>query len=294
MKGLAVRASTVHGATFPRALLTAPAHWRQLDFIADLHLQASDSATFSAWRDYMLRTQADALFILGDLFEVWVGDDEFDDGVQHGRDGGPTPTAGLAARCAEVIEATSRRLSVYFMHGNRDFLLGPVYAQVCGMVLLDDPSVLEFAGQRWLLSHGDALCLADTDYLQFRSQVRSEQWRREFLARPLAERQLVGRQLRSQSEARKSSNRATGAMLADLDNNAVRDWLLAADAGTLIHGHTHQPAEHDLGNGQRRHVLSDWDGSASPVRASILRLNTHSRHQGAAGATVERLTATCA
>ena len=285
-------ACAVHGVASPFALLLSPAHWQRVEFISDLHLQASDDATFSAWRDYMLGTQADALFILGDLFEVWVGDDILIDDVLHDTAQGSDQGPGFAARCAEVIKATSRRLSVYFMHGNRDFLLGPVYAQRCGMVLLDDPSVLEFAGQRWLLSHGDALCLADTDYMKFRSQVRSEQWRREFLAKPLAQRQLIGRQLRSQSEARKGSNRATGAMLTDLDDDAVRDWLFGSDASTLIHGHTHRPADHDLGNGQRRHVLSDWDGNTRPARASILRLNAHSSNQGEHGVTVERVSVT--
>src|SRR5512133_3271221 len=144
-------------------VLQAPAYWRHLDFISDLHLQASESATFNAWQHFMQTTQSDAVFILGDLFEVWVGDDVL-------------ATSGFEARCAQVLKAASQRLSIFLLHGNRDFLLGSAFAQAGGLTLLHDPSVLCFAGQRWLLSHGDALCLADTDYLQFRALVRSPAW----------------------------------------------------------------------------------------------------------------------
>jgi len=260
------------------ALLQAPAHWQRLDFIADLHLQAGDEATFGAWRDFMQRTQADALFILGDLFEVWVGDDAIHKANQ-GDD--------FAARCAQILAAAAQRLSIFFMHGNRDFLLGADFAAACNMKLLDDPTVLEFAGERWLLSHGDALCLQDRDYLQFRSVVRSAQWQQTFLARPFAERQATGRQMRSQSQEHKSAGMARGELLVDLDSQATRECLRASAASTLIHGHTHKPGEHDLGDGLRRVVLSDWDAGALPPRASILRLS-------AAGATLERLPATLA
>ncbi len=271
------------------ALLQAPSHWRQVDFIADLHLQSGDSSTFGAWRRFMQTTKADALFILGDLFEVWVGDDVIHqvglDSASTGTDPGP----GLALRCAELIKTASDRLDVYFMHGNRDFLMGPAYADACGMQLLEDPTVLDFGGQRWLLSHGDALCLDDADYMRFRALVRSQAWRREFLGRPLAERQASARAMRSQSEARKSRDAAKGAVLADLDASATREWMRAAGAGTLIHGHTHRPAEHDLGQGLRRLVLSDWDGDASPARLSFLRLSLPCAGQAGAIARVERL-----
>jgi UDP-2,3-diacylglucosamine hydrolase len=286
--------STVRDPASSFAVLQAPAHWQRIDFIADLHLQASETATFIAWRNYMLGTRADAIFILGDLFEAWVGDDILIDEGQNGSDSDPDQGTGFAVRCAEVLQAVSQRLTVYFMPGNRDFLLGPAYALASGMTLLDDPTVLAFAGQRWLLSHGDALCLADTDYMQFRAQVRSAPWRNEFLARPLIERQLVGRELRAQSEARKSEKHSDGVVLIDLDKDAIQDWLGAADASTLIHGHTHKPAEHALGNHQRRFVLSDWDGDASPVRASVLRLNAIRPHETGDGARVERLPASAA
>ena len=234
--------------------LQAPAGWRVVDFISDLHLQASEPETFEAWRRYMSQTPADAVFILGDLFEVWVGDDAA---------GEP----GFAADCASVLQAAAGRLAVFFMHGNRDFLVGDGFLAACRTTLLPDPTVLGFAQRRWLLTHGDALCLADTEYMRFREQVRSPQWQRDFLAQPLAQRQAIARQLREQSESRKRS----AIEYADVDSAEAAAWLEAADAQVLIHGHTHRPAEHVLGE-RHRTVLSDWDAAAVPVRMEALRL----------------------
>jgi UDP-2,3-diacylglucosamine hydrolase len=238
------------------AELQAPSNWRTVEFLSDLHLQAAEPATFEAWRRYMQATPADAVFILGDLFEVWVGDDAA---------GEP----GFADDCAGVLQATTARLPVFFMHGNRDFLIGPGYMQACRTTLLPDPTVLGFAGQRWLLTHGDGLCLGDIDYMRFRAEVRTPSWQQAFLAKPLAERKAVARGLREQSKARKRS----GASYADVDTPTARDWLEAADAKTMIHGHTHRPGDHDLGDGRRRLVLSDWDAAATPPRSQVLRLD---------------------
>ncbi len=244
------------------AALTAPSHWRTVDCISDLHLQASEPATFTAWQRFMQSTPADAVCILGDLFEVWIGDDAITS------DGSSDP-GGFNAACMDVLRAAARQRPVYFMHGNRDFLLGSACLQDCGVTLLDDPTVLQFAGQHWLLSHGDLLCLDDVDYLQFRALVRSPQWQTAFLAKPLAERQQIARSIRSESESRKRS----GAPYADVDTAAARQWLQAAQATTLVHGHTHRPAQHGLGDGLQRWVLSDWDLDASPPRADLLRLS---------------------
>jgi UDP-2,3-diacylglucosamine hydrolase len=279
----AVPRITAHTAASPWPVLQAPSSWRHVDFISDLHLQASEQATFLAWQDFMQHTRADAVFILGDLFEVWVGDDVIDD---EGVTVQPGQASGFEARCAQVLKAASHRLAIFFMHGNRDFLLGPAFAQTSGMTLLDDPTVLDFAGQRWLLSHGDALCLSDTDYLQFRTQVRSAQWQHEFLGKPLAERQAIARTLRTQSETRKRS----GMTYADVDGAASCDWLQTAQASTLIHGHTHRPADHELATGLRRIVLSDWDASATPPRTEVLRLSAGLPKQSA-GSTVQRIAA---
>ncbi|MEP6965961.1 MAG: UDP-2,3-diacylglucosamine diphosphatase [Polaromonas sp.] len=242
----------------PAAELQAPPSWRTVDFISDLHLGADEPATFGAWQHYLQSTPADALFILGDLFEVWPGDD-----VIHGSPG------NFEHACALTLRDAASRLALFFMHGNRDFLVGQALMRFCHARLLDDPTVLGFAGQRWLLSHGDALCLDDSDYMRFRELVRSSAWQGDFLAKPLAERQAIARELRRQSEARKQ----TVTDHADVDAAAARQWLAAANARTLIHGHTHRPAEHELGDGFSRVVLSDWDVSASPPRADVLRLN---------------------
>ncbi|MDI1239511.1 MAG: UDP-2,3-diacylglucosamine diphosphatase [Polaromonas sp.] len=248
------------------AELHAPHSWRTVDFISDLHLQAGDTATFAAWRRYMESTPADAVFILGDLFEVWVGDDAVGTTVGAGDTTGAQ--GSFEDRCADLLGQTASRLALFFMHGNRDFLVGPRLMALCHATLLADPTVLGFNHQRWLLSHGDALCLGDVDYLQFRREVRSPDWQRSFLARPLAERQAIARGLREQSEARKQS----GAPYADVDCSAAREQLKAASAQILIHGHTHRPAVHDLGHGYSRVVLSDWDAAAAVPRAEVLRL----------------------
>jgi UDP-2,3-diacylglucosamine hydrolase len=126
-----------------------------------------------------------------------------------------------------------------------------------------------FAGRRWLLSHGDALCIADLDYQAFRRQVRDADWQSQFLAQPLPQRRTIARGLRDESAERARS----GVEYADVDAVAAADWLRQADAGTLIHGHTHRPREHDLGAGLGRVVLSDWDARAQPPRLEILRLS---------------------
>ena len=237
--------------------LVAPPAWRTVDLISDLHLQASELATFEAWQGYLQTTPADALVILGDLFEVWVGDDAADQ-------------PGFEAQCVELLQRTAQRMPVFFMHGNRDFLVGKAFAAQCGLTLLDDPTVLVLHGERCLLSHGDALCLEDTEYLQFRAQVRTPEWQAAFLARPLEERRALARAIRSQSEDRK---RDPSTLWADVDANAAREWLQRAGASALIHGHTHRPAVHDLGHGLRRIVLSDWDVAAQPPRAQLLCLS---------------------
>jgi UDP-2,3-diacylglucosamine hydrolase len=240
------------------AELQAPPSWRTVEFISDLHLQAADAATFEAWRGYMAACNADALFILGDLFEVWIGDDLANE-------------PGFAADCAAVLQATARRLPVFVMHGNRDFLMGGGLMRHSGATLLDDPTVITFAGRRWLLTHGDALCISDTKYMQFRRVVRSDAWQRDFLSKTLAERQAIGRQLRTQSEARRSEG--AKADYGVVDDELAQAWLAAADAPVMIHGHTHQPREHDLGGGRQRVVLTDWDLNAHPPRREALRVD---------------------
>ena len=236
--------------------LHAPSHWRAIDFISDLHLQVSEMKTFEAWRHYLQSTTADAVFVLGDLFEVWVGDDAI------------AVSSSFEERCVQTLRSVSDRLAVYILHGNRDFLLGPAFMRAAGAHFISDPTVLHFADQRWLLTHGDALCLGDTAYLAFRQQVRGDVWQTTFLEKTLAERQALARQLRSQSELRKQS----GVEYADVDSDAADQLLLDSGATTMIHGHTHKPNHHSLGAKRSRWVLSDWDLDRTPLRADVLRI----------------------
>ncbi len=251
--------------------LVAPSDWRTVDLISDLHLHAGEPATRDVWRAYLERAPApDALFILGDLFEVWVGDDVLD----HAH----TPERIFVRDCVTALNRFARHRPVFFMAGNRDFLLGARALAASGMQGLDDPTVLAFGGQRWLLSHGDAMCLADTDYLAFRAQVRGAAWQAAFLGKPLAEREAIARDLRARSEARKKELGHDPGLWADVDADAACGALRAARATTLIHGHTHRPGDHALGDGLQRIVLSDWDARARPARAEVLRL-THAGAQ---------------
>ncbi|MBX3610606.1 MAG: UDP-2,3-diacylglucosamine diphosphatase [Hydrogenophaga sp.] len=249
----------------PIAELVAPPHWRSVDLISDLHLHASDAATHALWRRYLTTPPlADALFILGDLFEVWVGDDVLDCA--------DTPERAFVRDCIDTLRQRASHSPVYFLAGNRDFLLGKRALAESGMQGLGDPLLLSLGASRWLLSHGDALCLDDTDYQAFRAQVRGPEWQADFLARPLSEREAIAAALRARSEARKREIGHDPSLWADVDDNAARTDLRAASATTLIHGHTHRPGDHDLGDGLRRLVLSDWDANARPVRAEVLRL----------------------
>ena len=256
------------------AELQAPQSWGTVDFLSDLHLCESQPATFEAWQRYLSSTPAGAVFILGDLFEVWVGDDIVRPDLSP-----LSANLNFEEQCALVLQAAGRRLDLFFMHGNRDFLVGSSLMATCNARLLADPTVFTFNQQRYLLSHGDMLCLADTHYLAFRDIVRQPQWQQEQLAKPLAERQAIGRQMRLESQKNQHNQRSELAY-ADVDDGAAVAWLRAAEATTMIHGHTHKPAHHDLGSHANRDlsriVLTDWDLSATPARAEVLRLTAGS------------------
>ncbi|WP_369407347.1 UDP-2,3-diacylglucosamine diphosphatase [Macromonas nakdongensis] len=241
-----------------------------MDFISDLHLNADEPGTAQACLRYLQTTDCDALFILGDLFEVWVGDDALD-APDH-------PERAFARTCVDALRACASQRPVHVMHGNRDFLLGPAFHQRSATRPLPDPCVLDWHDRRYLLSHGDAWCLDDHEYMRFRAQVRTRAWQTEFLAQPLDVREQLARRLRQDSEARKAQSRAgagapTFAGYADVDTPTARDWLQRTGARVLIHGHTHRPADHDLGDGLHRVVLSDWDAAAHPPRGEVLRLH---------------------
>ena len=237
--------------------LKAEPSWLSVEFISDLHLSEQTPRTVAAWARYLRESQADAIYILGDLFEVWIGDDARQPGrFEH--------EAGI------VLAEAARQRTIGFMAGNRDFLLGEAMLQACGMSALPDPTVLVAFERRVLLTHGDALCLSDTAYQAFRSQVRSEAWRADFLRHPLAERERMARQMRDASEASKRGKPV--ADWSDVDADAAVRCLRAAGSDVMVHGHTHRPGSEALAPGFTRHVLSDWDIDAAPARAQVLRL----------------------
>jgi UDP-2,3-diacylglucosamine hydrolase len=246
----------VSGGGLAFGSLQADPAWRCIDLLSDVHLHADMPRTFAAWRDHLLGTPADAVLMLGDLFEVWVGDD--------------SAGSGFAAECMAVLHQASRQRRLAFLPGNRDFLVGDALLAATGMQPLGDPTVLQAFGQRWLLTHGDALCLADTAYQRFRQQVRSPVWQQAFLALPLAERERQARAMRDASAAHQAAMHPTE--WSDLDDTAAAQWLLAADCPAMIHGHTHRPATHVLPGGRARHVLGDWDFDHGTPRAQALRL----------------------
>lgn len=211
-------------------------------FISDLHLEATRPGTVRALRRFLLEHQdCEALYILGDLFEVWIGDD---DDSQLGRE---------VAEMLQRFSAAGPRL--YLMQGNRDFLLGKQFCQRVGGRLLRDPSVVNLYGEPTLLLHGDSLCTRDIEYQAFRKTTRTRAWQAELLARPLEERRNLARELRNRSREA-NSNKAEDIMDVTLED--VGRALLDHEVRQLIHGHTHRPARHEHAAGTRW-VLGDWD-----------------------------------
>jgi UDP-2,3-diacylglucosamine hydrolase len=235
----------------------APAAWSAIDFISDLHLTAETPRTFDAWGAHLSTTPADAVFILGDLFDVWVGDD--------------AALAGFEKQCIDVLAEAARHRALGFMVGNRDFLVGRSLLDACGVMALPDPTLLAAFGERVLLSHGDALCIADAVYQRFRAEVRSDAWRDRVLVLPIEQRRAYAKQMRGASDVHKVRTTVEG--WADVDADTAVEWLRATGSKVLIHGHTHRPRVHTLSNGCVRHVLSDWDLEDEPTRAEVLRLS---------------------
>ncbi|MGQ9862001.1 MAG: UDP-2,3-diacylglucosamine diphosphatase [Thiobacillaceae bacterium] len=216
-------------------------------FISDLHLTAERPAANERFFCFLeeIARDAEALYILGDFFEAWVGDDALSDPLH----------AQVAAALQQLV---ARGVRLFFMHGNRDFLLGGAFTQATGARLLQEPHVLNLYGRPTLLLHGDALCTDDLDYQRFRRLVRDPAWQAGFLARPLAERVALARQLRAQSERVKGDKRPE---IMDVNPEAVLAAFRRHGVLRMIHGHTHRPAHHRLlvdGQACERWVLPDW------------------------------------
>jgi len=215
-------------------------------FISDLHLDEARPQIVDLFTRFLAdeARQADALYILGDLFESWIGDDD---------------NAPLATRVAHALRALrDRGVPIYFLHGNRDFLLGTDYAARAGIELLADPAIVELDGERTLLMHGDTLCTDDIEYQTFRNLVRDPAWQAQFLAKPLAERRAFAAQARGESRKQTAMKAAE---IMDVNQAAVESTMHEYGVHRLIHGHTHRPAAHRFeldGRTAERIVLGDW------------------------------------
>lgn len=244
--------------------LSVPGDWRALDFISDLHLCAALPRTLEAFAAHLRHTKADAVVVLGDLFDAWVGDDLLERNFER--------------HCIELLTHAARTRRLFFMPGNRDFLLGPALVAASGMTLLADPTCLHAWGRAWLLTHGDALCLDDGVYQAFRAASRTPAWQRDFLTQPLDVRLRQVAAERAQNKQRRAGS--DPALWADVDPKAALSWLAQAGAVDLIHGHTHRPGDSAIDAGHRRHALTDWDlDDAAAPRAEVLRLDAHGLHR---------------
>ena len=224
-------------------------------FISDLHLTPDRPAVTQALRRFLrlVPDRGDSLYVLGDLFEYWAGDDDLD-APEH------RLVVDALAACA------TRGIALYWIAGNRDFLVGNAFTTAARMTPLIEPFAFDLQGERTLLLHGDTLCTDDRAYQAFRSEVRSVRWQREFLARPLAERRAEIEALRAKSEREKTTKAAA---IMDVNAGAVSRAFADSGAVRMIHGHTHRPARHDyvlFGHPACRWVLPAWDDTPGYLR----------------------------
>jgi UDP-2,3-diacylglucosamine hydrolase len=223
-------------------------------FVSDLHLDAVRPGITRLFLDFLAgeARAAEALYVLGDLFEAWVGDDD--------------PGEPGASVCAALKALADGGVPVFLMRGNRDFLYGQRMAERCGATLLPDPCVVDLHGVPTLLMHGDLLCTDDVAYQAFRRQVRDPAWQANFLAQPLAARQAFAAQARAASQ---QHQQGVSEAITDVTPAAVEDVMLRHGVTRLIHGHTHRPGIHSLevaGRRGQRIVLGDWYDQGSVLR----------------------------
>ena len=215
-------------------------------FISDLHLQEDRPDITEAFLNFLEETasKSEKLYILGDLFEVWIGDDFQNDFIKEIR---------------HALKETNKTTEIFIMHGNRDFLIGPEFLASSGMKLLSDPYIEEMFGKSVLLMHGDLLCTDDIDYQSFRRTSRDKKWQGEFLSKSLKERQRIAKDLRVISKKATSEKKEE---IMDVNPSEVLNTMERSAVNLLIHGHTHRPDSHDIQiNNQpaKRMVLGDWD-----------------------------------
>lgn len=225
-------------------------------FVSDLHLEESRPAVTQQFLSFLDRqaNHADALYILGDLFEVWLGDDD------------PSPLARRVI--GSLRQLTEAGVPAYFIHGNRDFLIGDEFARQSGCRLLPEAGVIDLYGTATLVTHGDTLCTDDVRYQAFRRQVRSPSWQHEFLSLPRAERERMARHMREENTREKLQKSDE---IMDVNQAAVEAAMRDYGAARLIHGHTHRPAIHEFSLDERprqRLVLGAWGARGSIGRCS--------------------------
>jgi UDP-2,3-diacylglucosamine hydrolase len=241
--------------------LTAPPHWNQIDFISDIHLSEKHLSTYSVWQQYLHNNNADAIFILGDLFEAWIGDDII---LEN----------GFERDCAMALQQCSQQKPIFMLHGNRDFLTQHDFFQFTGITAISDPFCLQAFDKHYLLSHGDEWCTSDTAYMQLRAVVRSAAWQNQVLALPIATRKQMADKIKADKLNSHLSAQEITDFYKNLDINheIAIHFLKQNKASCLIHGHTHHPKNDFLQAGLERWVLSDWEVENSNPRAEVLEL----------------------
>lgn len=226
----------------------------KLLFISDLHLHASRPDIADQFVDFLEAEalHADELYILGDLFESWIGDDD--------------PSEHYAWVKQSLRKLSKEGVAVYFMHGNRDFMVGEEFAAEAGVKILDDPHVAEFHGEKVLLSHGDAYCIDDHEYQAVRKMTRDPEWQAMMRKKPIEERLAFAAKAREDSASR---GEQLDDSIMDVNQTAIENALREAGVTTMLHGHTHRPAVHEFeldGRAAKRIVLGDWFDQGSVVR----------------------------
>ena len=227
-------------------------------FVSDIHLSPRMPKTADAFFRFLDEEARNTrqLYLLGDIFEYWAGDDDIDDPFNR--------------KLVDALRALSDKgVQLYWMAGNRDFLAGEAFAQASGVNLLPDPYVARIGGQRVLLLHGDAQCIDDRDYMAFRSQVRNPEWQRAFLAKPLVERKAI---IEGMREGSRDAQRDKPMAIMDVNHLAIERLFTEHQVNLMIHGHTHRPDTHRTEAGTR-YVLPDWDFDHVPLRGGWLSID---------------------
>ena len=222
--------------------------------ISDIHLSAQRPASISLFTDFMEKSGCllESVYILGDLFDYWIGDDA-------------SEALGFSQVETALKRTTDSGTRVYFIAGNRDFLVGNAFAARTGVEILPDMTVLERDGHRIMLAHGDQFCIDDTEYLQARNQFLDAKWQQQFLAKPIDERKAIALQLREQSERSKQDKPVE---IMDVNPDEIKRVLETYNLDMIIHGHTHRPYVHAIehkGKAYRRYVLGEWKNARSVI-----------------------------